>query len=104
MNIGESKIIAIKFADDQAIVCGSTKTLQEMVDKINCRPEILIHGYMIEQVNHFCHLGRMMHARCKTEIRSRIGMAKIAFYENKQILLSKKTNITPGKRILKTYV
>jgi len=36
MSIGGSKIKAIKFADDQAIVSGSAKGLQKMVNKINC--------------------------------------------------------------------
>jgi len=36
VSIGGSKIQAIKFADDQAIVSGSAKELQKMVNKINC--------------------------------------------------------------------
>jgi len=61
---------------------------------------------MIEQVNHFCYLGQTItdDARCKMEIRRIIGMAKIAFYEKKQILVSKKINIALRKRIIKTYV
>lgn len=36
MSIGDSKIKAIKLADDQAVVSGLTKVFQEMVNKINC--------------------------------------------------------------------
>lgn len=94
VSISGSKIKAIKFADDRAIVAVSAKALQKMVNKLNCTAnynmkknhrfiDISVDGYKIEQVNYKSYLGQTItgYARCKTEIMKIIGMAKIAFYK-----------------------
>lgn len=100
VSVGGSMIEAIKFSDDQAIVSVLAKAFQEMINKINCtakkykmkinasktqiiliakikiRTEILVDGYILKQVNHFYYSDLIItdNARCKTEIRRRIGI------------------------------
>lgn len=54
-----------------------------VIAKTKILAEISVEGYMMEQVNHFCYLGQTIidDIRWKSEIRRRIGMAKMSFYE-----------------------
>lgn len=62
----------------------------------------------IEQpVNRFCYSGQTTiadDARCKMEIKRTIVMVAFCTREKKQIVLSKKIDITLRKRIPKTYI
>src|SRR6218665_1243138 len=66
---------------------------------------ITIDGETLEQVDRFRYLGDFITSdgRCETEIKTRIGMAKNAFNQRKE-LLSKSLNKDIKKRIIKAIV
>ena len=132
INIGGNNINNIRFADDTTLLAFSEKELQILIDKlaeasegkglkINTRKtftmvvtkhkevpkcRILLNGREIEQVSQFKYLGSIITSdgRSDKDIRTRIGMAKSAFMEMKQILTSKKISKETRLRILKCYV
>jgi len=63
---------------------------------------ITIDGEILEQVERFRYLGALITSdgRCETEIKTRVGMAKNAFNQWKE-LLSKNLNKDIKKRIIK---
>ena len=123
-------INTIKFADDQAVIAGSARTLQILVDRINKvshsygmkinikKTKVMtisknprqfalrIDGEPIEQVESFKYLGQTItqDGRCETEVRMRIAMAKAAFREKQNLLCARNTSISLRKRIMKAYV
>jgi len=66
---------------------------------------ITIDGEILEQVERFRYLGAFITSdvRCETEIKIRIGMAKNAFNQMKE-LLSKNLNKDIKKRIIKAII
>src|SRR6218665_1232915 len=66
---------------------------------------ITIDGEILEQVVRFRYLGALItsDARCDTEIKTMIGMAKNAFNQRKE-LLSKNLNKDTKKRIIKAII
>ena len=105
----------VRFADDQGMVAGSEGGLQRLMDglnrtakeydmKVNIKKtkvmkvsrkgegviNITIDGKILEQVERFKYL-ITNDGRCETEIKTRIGMAKNAFNQRKE-LLSKSLN------------
>src|SRR6218665_1606820 len=66
---------------------------------------ITINGEILEQVEQFKYLGALITSdgRCETEIKTRIGMAKNAFNQRKE-LLSKNLNKDIKKRIIKAII
>jgi hypothetical protein len=128
--VNGERIKAIKFADDQAIISGSVKSLQNMLTKINKASDtygmkinknktkimsigkepkelsLNIEGQIIEQVKTYRYLGQTIteDARCEKEIKTRIAMAKKAFREKQRILTAKNTDLNLRKRILNAYV
>ena len=72
------------------------------VMKVPRKGEGEIDGDGLEQVDRFRYLGALIKSdgRCDTEIKTRIGMAKNAFNQRKE-LLSKNLNKDAKKRIIK---
>src|SRR6218665_2920813 len=66
---------------------------------------ITIDGEILEQVEQFRYLGALItgDGRCETEIKTRIGMAKNAFNQRKD-LLRKNLNKDIKKRIIKAII
>src|SRR6218665_2066044 len=66
---------------------------------------ITIDGEILEQVERFRYLGALITSdgRCETEIKTRIGMAKNAFNQRKE-LLSKNLNKDIKKKIIKAII
>src|SRR6218665_1154031 len=66
---------------------------------------ITIDGEILEQVEQFSYLGALITSdgRCETEIKTRIGMAKNAFNQRKE-LLSKNLNSDIKKRTIKAII
>lgn len=130
LKIGGRSIQAIKFADDQAIVAGSPRSLAKIVERVNLgarcygmkinvrktktmviakSPKTIhlkVDGKAIEQVRHFTYLGHLIaeDLRIEAEIRRRIAMAKQAFREKQALLTSRSVSKEIRKRIIKTYV
>ena len=53
--------------------------------------DILFDNSILEQVSQYKYLGSWIteDARCEEEIRTRIGMAKAAFWQNKEVMRGK---------------
>jgi Reverse transcriptase (RNA-dependent DNA polymerase)/Endonuclease/Exonuclease/phosphatase family len=130
IKVGGKRVGALRFADDQAMLAGSQKGLQKMMDRLNeislnydmkinvaktkvmrvskgkaKKIKITLNGEKLEQVEKFCYLGSMVteDARCRVEIKRRIAMGKDAFYKRGELLrgsLSRKLK----KRMVKTLV
>ena len=132
IRIGGTNINNIRYADDTVLVADTENKLQRLVDrldegcnryglKINKRKtevmgitkrreqlpvQIGLGGDILNQVNSFKYLGSLIteDAKCETDIRARIGMAKAAFGQLRKILVSMSINIRTRVRLLKTYV
>ena len=130
IKVGGKWVKALRFADDQAMLAGSEKELQQMMDRLNATSEeynmkinikktkvmkiskeketticIKINGEEIEQVTEFCYLGSVISsdAKCHKEIRRRIAMGKEAFLKRKE-LLRRGLNRNLKKRMVKTLI
>jgi len=128
--INGERINTIKFADDQAIIAGSARALQTMLNKIQettkrfgmkinigktktmviekdkRKLEIEIGGKKIEKVQWFKYLGQIIteDARNEREVRARIAMAKKAFRDKQRMLASKNVDVNTRKRIIRCYI
>lgn len=130
VKVGGQLIPALRFADDQAMIADSQKTLQELMDRLAAvsdnygmrinikktkvmviskvegkKVNITVYGEKIEQVNDFCYLGSIITAegRCGQDIRRRIAMAKEAFCQRKELMRSG-LDRSLKKRMIKTLV
>jgi len=56
-----------------------------------------------QQVDEYKYLGSII-TRCAREIKSRIGQANCAFYENKGVFTSNNIDLKVRKNLLKTFV
>lgn len=130
IKVGKENVKTLKYADDQAVLAKSERELQSMIDNINVagkrygmkinagktkvmkigkiegRIQLTLEGKQLEQVESFRYLGGIFKSNgsCKEEIRSRIGMGKIAFEKVKDILTAKKIPLKLRKRFAKCYV
>ena len=119
---------AVEFADDQAVIAGSARSLQTMVNRINKKAKsygmkinvaktkvmsvaneprpftLKIDEAQVEQVDSFRYLGQLLtnDVRCEKQVITRI--AKWTFRRNDGILCARNTNINLRKRIMKAYV
>src|SRR2546426_4626771 len=111
--VGGKLLKNVRFADDQGMVADSEDGLQKLMDglvkaatsydmKINVKKakdmrvsrkeegivNIVIEGVRVEQVDRFKYLGSMITAdgRCESEIRIRIGMAKMHLARERNFL------------------
>ena len=108
-----NNITNLRYADDAVLVANTKNKLQRTMDKLNekCKDyemainvkktkvmgmsktgavkcEIHMDGMILEQVERYKYLGSWIteDARCDEEIRARIGIAKAAFCQNKEIM------------------
>ena len=130
IKVGGQLIKSVRFADDQALVSGSSKGLQALVDalEIQCgkfgmkinhkktkvmrfsrkkksRLVINVGGHKLEQVEHFNYLGSMLeeNGHISKDIRKRIALAKEAFCNRRELMtgtLSKDVK----KRLVKSLI
>jgi len=108
-----NNISNLRYADDAVLIADTKKKLQRMLNKLNeicldygmainikkikvmvvCKDEkvkccVYLDNKLIEQVDRYKYLGSWIteDARCDEELRTRIGMAKAAFWQNKEIM------------------
>ena len=113
IRVGGELLKDVRFADDQGMIASSNDGLQRLMDslnraagrydmKINIKKtktmvvsrkgggivDIQLDGKKVEQVKKFRYLGSMISedGRCIDDVKSRIGMAKDAFYKTKELL------------------
>jgi hypothetical protein len=114
IKIGGQVIRTVKYADDLVLLAREEKVLHGMFDRlieigrfygmemnvektkvmrISRQPssmKIMIYQKQLENVGYFNYLGSMItnDARCTSEIKSRIVMAKLAFNKKKNLFTS----------------
>jgi hypothetical protein len=130
VRVGGELVKDVKFADDQGMVASTEQGLQQLINtlettaknydmRINVKKtktmlvskevgkkmNIIINGQVVEQVSKFKYLGAMIteDGRSTTDVRVRIGMAKDAF-SNRKELLTKRMSKDLKKKIVKTIV
>ncbi len=130
IRVGGRLVSDVRFADDQGMVSSSEAGLQRLMDslnetakkydmKINIKKtkvmvvskkegevvNIRLEGQRIEQVKKFKYLGSVIaeDGKCFEDIKQRIGMAKVAF-KNKKELLTKNMKKDIRKRMVKTLI
>ena len=61
---------------------------------------------IVKQVDRFIYLGSMIteDARCETEVKRRIGIAKKTFNDMRNLLTNRKLSVKTRKNIMKTYI
>lgn len=124
------KVTNLRYADDAVLIAESPEELQRMMDKLNevCKEygmainvkktkvmvvngtgrvdcSIVLDNTVLEQVDRYKYLGSWIteEARCEEEIKARIGMAKAAFWQNKE-LMRRNVRFRTKKKILDCYV
>ena len=131
-SVGGRNLTNIRYADDTVLIAASVEQLQELVTAVNAASEekglkinrektecmvvtkrsesldcpIRIQQELVKKVDQFTYLGSVMtaDARCTTEIRRRIGIAKTAFRRMSSMLTNRRISIETRKRAIKTYV
>jgi len=126
--VGGHNISNLRYADDTVLISTNEKDLQALVytvvkesgkmglklnkrktevmviskknNEIKCN--INVEGTTLKQVNSFKYLGTVITSdgRCNTEVRSRIGQAKVAFQKLKNILCNKHLSMEIRKQVL----
>ena len=123
-------ITNFRYADDAVLAAYSKKKLQVMLDKLNMtcnkygmainvkktkvmvvskngkkKCNVTLDKKILEQVSRYKYLGSWIteDARCEEEIKTRIAMAREAFWKNKELL---RRNVSPRTKlkILNCYV
>ena len=131
-SIGGRNLNNVRYADDTVLIADSVEKLQELVSvvkaasedkglkiniektecmvvtKLNEAPDcsIRIQQELVKQVEKFKYLGSTVtaDARCTTEIKARIGIAKTAFRKMNNLLTNSRISMETRKRAVKTYV
>ena len=120
----------LRYADDAVLVADTKKKLQRLIDKLGesckvygmainikktkvmvvCKEgktqcTITLDNTVLEQVERYKYLGSWIteNARCEEDIKARIGMAKAAFWQNKEIM-RRNVRFRTKKKILNCYV
>ena len=131
IKINGNNINNIRYADDTALLAGSNKDLQIIVDKVKKesdqkalnmnvsktktmvisrdggkRASIKVDGKDLEQVEHFKYLGQTVNqeGRSEQEIKIRIAKAKSTFISMRNILTSKDISLALRIRLVKCYI
>ena len=122
----------LRYADDTALMAGSEKELQLLLDIvvkeseamglslnvkktecmvvskkiINPKCNIFSKGEQIKQVKKFKYLGHLITSdgKCVNEITKRIAISKDAFQKMKSVLTNRNITMTTKLRVLKAYV
>ena len=132
IEVNGENINNIRYADDTALIAGSKKALQSLINivvtesermglslnvkktecmvvskkSINPKCKVEINGEVIKQVQKFKYLGYTITSdgRCNTEIKRRIAIAKDCFTKMKSIFRNHDISMTTKFRVLKAYV
>ena len=132
VRIGGQNINNIRFADDTVLVADTEEKLQVMLDEIREESErrglninvkktesmviskqspvprinLRCGNQIVKQVDRFIYLGSMIteDARCETEVKRRIGIAKKTFNDMRNLLTNRKLSVKTRKNIMKTYI
>jgi exonuclease III len=130
---GGVNITDLRYADDAILVSDKRRKLQKMIDKLNdtCKEygmdinvkktkvmvmnkmkglseslkDITLNNVPLEKVARFKYLGSWIteDSRCEEDIRTRVGMAKAAFWQNKE-LMRRNIRLKTKIKILNCYV
>jgi len=130
VNVGGKLLKDVRFADDQGMVANTENGLQKLMDRVNETSKrygmkinvkktktmivsksgggvvnVLVDGQKVEQVHQFKYLGSIIEeeGRCLVDVKARIGMAKNAF-NNRKELLCRRMSKELKKKIVKTLV
>jgi len=130
VRVGGELVKDVRFADDQGMVASTEAGLQRMMESLNetCKRydmkinvnktnsmvvtkttgkviDIRIDGQKIQQVKRFKYLGSLIteDGRSIEDVKARIGMAKVAF-SNRKELLSRRMSKTVKKQMIKTLI
>ena len=130
IQINGENMTNIRYADDTVLMAENEQELQHLLQDVNqaCkkygmalnykktkvmimgkgeieRIKIKLEDSELEQVNKYKYLGSWIteEGRCLDEIKCRIGQAKMAFFDNKELLRGN-INITVKKKIIETYI
>ena len=132
LKVNGENINNIRYADDTALIAGSEKDLQTLLDivvkesenmglflnvkktecmvvskkVVNPNCNLKSKGEVIKQVKKFRYLGYMITSdgRCTAEIKRRIGMAKDSFNKMKPVLTNRNISMSTKIKVLKAYV
>ena len=132
LRIGGTVVNKLRYADDTVIIVESEEQLQRLFNVVVTKNEekglylnsaksftmvfskasqiptcnINVHGKILEQVHSFVYLASQFtsDARCKKEIRRRIGIAKSAFSSMSKVLTSRDIHMTVRIKVLRCYV
>ena len=130
VKFGGVNITNLRYADDAVLIAESFRQLQSMMDKLNerCKEygmsinvkktkvmilgnsdeefgEIKLNDTVLERVTKYKYLGSWIteDGRCDEEIKTRIAMAKAAFWQQKEIMRGN-IAVETKKRILNCYI
>ena len=133
VKFNESNITNLRYADDAVLVADKRWKMQKMIDRLNetCKaygmeinvkktkvmimngtkkPKdrqrcITLNNVPLEQVSRFKYLGSWIteDARCEVDRRARVGMAKAAFWQNKELMRGN-IRFSTKLKILNCYV
>src|SRR3989442_2132490 len=133
IRFGGVNITNLRYADDAVLVAEKMRKMQKMIDRLSTTCQaygmeinvkktkvmimnrtaklkgiqrcIVLDGVPLEQVSRFKYLGRWIteDARSDEDIRARVGMAKAAFLQNKE-LMRRNIRLSTKMKILNCYV
>ena len=131
-SVGGRNVNNLRYADDVVLIADSAEKLQELVSEVNVASEekglrinrgktecmvvsksaempdchLRIQQEPVKNVKEFQYLGSILttDARCTTEIKRRIGIAKTAFRRMKNLLTNSRLSVQTRVRAIKTYV
>ena len=118
ISVGGHNINNLRYADDTILIATNERDLQALIDRIVDKSEIMglspnkkktevmitskknnqlkcsimVDGTILKQVNNFKYLGTVITSdgRCTTEVKCRIGQAKVAFKKNEKHFMPQK--------------
>src|SRR5688572_15338090 len=133
ISFGGFHITDLRYADNAVLVADKRKKLQKMIDKLNdtCKEYgmdinvkktkvmalsgdrvgngsqacLTLDGVPLEQVTRFKYLGSWISedARYEEDIRARVGMARAAFWQNKEVMRGN-IRLSTKLKIVNSYV
>ena len=133
IKFNEVDVTDLRYADDAVLVADKRKNMQKMIDRLNetCKAHemkinvkktkvmimnktekqkgmqscIMLNNVPLEQVTRFKYLGSWITENAKSDeyIRARVGMAKAAFWQNKD-LMRRNIRFSTKMKILNCYV
>lgn len=130
INIGGVNITDLRYADDAVLVADKRRKMQRMLDRLNAsckeygmeinikktkvmimnakgriKTTLKLDGVDLERVTRFKYLGSWItdDSRCEVDLRARVELARVAFWQNKE-LMRRNIRFKTKLKILNTYV